>query len=182
MSRPPLQTRTTISGSTPISWTPGRRADQRGYTGKDHAADRQQFLLPSVLTFVTDIYDPVVKATKTVVDQNGALSHGDVLRYLVNVTNSGQDAAVNTVLTDAIPANTTYVPNSLEIVSGPTAAVRLISPDLTRPSPSRLLRRASSSNSATVRTPPRAARSRPTPARRQSASTWSSTPTSPMRR
>ncbi len=77
---------------------------------------------PSVLTFVTDIYDPVVKATKTVVDQNGGtVRRGDVLRYLVNVTNSGQDAAVNTVLTDAIPANTTYVPSSLEIVSGPNS-------------------------------------------------------------
>src|SRR5262249_34917334 len=47
----------------------------------------------------------------------------DTLEYTVNVTNTGQDPAGNVVLTDPLPANTTYVPGSLRILSGANAGI-----------------------------------------------------------
>ncbi len=74
---------------------------------------------PGVVTTAIDLYAPNLNPTKTVTDLNGANSlPGDTLHYVVNVTNSGQDAAGNVILTDPIPANTTYVPGTLRIVSG----------------------------------------------------------------
>ncbi len=49
---------------------------------------------------------------------------GDTLHYVVNVTNTGQDAAGNVILTDPIPANTTYVPGTLQIVSGANSGTK----------------------------------------------------------
>ena len=56
---------------------------------------------------------------KTAVDLNGgALFPGDVLEYTIVAVNSGNDASVNTVLTDVLPAGVTYVPGSLQITAG----------------------------------------------------------------
>jgi uncharacterized repeat protein (TIGR01451 family) len=64
---------------------------------------------------------PCLSVTKTVANltagSGGLTRPGDVLRYTVSATNAGGDDANNSVLTDPIPANTTYVPNSL-VVSG----------------------------------------------------------------
>jgi uncharacterized repeat protein (TIGR01451 family) len=79
---------------------------------------------PGVVTTAIDLYAPNLVETKSVTDLTSGNSNsldGDVLQYTVNVTNSGQDAAGNVVLTDAIPANTTYVPGSLRISSGANA-------------------------------------------------------------
>jgi uncharacterized repeat protein (TIGR01451 family) len=74
---------------------------------------------PGVVTTAIDLYAPNLNPTKTVTDLNGGNSlPGDTLQYTVNVTNTGQDAAGKVVLTDPIPANTTYVPGTLQIVSG----------------------------------------------------------------
>ncbi|MBF2063678.1 MAG: DUF11 domain-containing protein [Calothrix sp. C42_A2020_038] len=44
---------------------------------------------------------------------------GDILEYSIIVNNNSNSATVNhVILTDAIPANTTYVPNSLQISAG----------------------------------------------------------------
>jgi len=82
---------------------------------------------PAVLTFANDVYQPVVEGNvvKTVSDLNGgSVLPGDILQYTVVVSNSGNDAAVNSVLTDAIPANTTYVAGSLTIASGANAGAK----------------------------------------------------------
>jgi uncharacterized repeat protein (TIGR01451 family) len=82
---------------------------------------------PAVLTFANDVYQPVVdgNVTKTVTDLNGgAVLPGDVLQYTIALSNSGNDTATNLVLTDAIPANTTYVPGSLVIASGANAGAK----------------------------------------------------------
>lgn len=39
---------------------------------------------------------------------------GDILEYVIDYSNVGSDIAYDVILTDLIPANTTYVPNSLE--------------------------------------------------------------------
>ncbi len=80
---------------------------------------------PGVVTTSIDLFAPNLVATKTVTDLNGGNSlPGDTLQYTVNVTNSGQDPAGNVVLTDPIPANATYVPGSMQIVTGANAGAK----------------------------------------------------------
>jgi uncharacterized repeat protein (TIGR01451 family) len=83
---------------------------------------------PGVVTFATDLYAPVFDAanfTKTVVDVNGSPTRpGDVLEYTLTMKNNGQDHAAGCVLRDTLPANVTYVPGSLQVVSGPNAGAK----------------------------------------------------------
>jgi len=77
--------------------------------------------------FVTNLYVPIVtpNVTKTVTDLNGGnIVIGDTLRYTISLSNTGQDTATNVILTDNIPAFTTYVPNSLNIASGPNNGIK----------------------------------------------------------
>lgn len=70
--------------------------------------------------FQTTLYSPEVEAEKTASDLNGGQTQaGDELEYVVTVRNgqSAQDTAVLVELEDVIPANTTYVPGSLALVS-----------------------------------------------------------------
>jgi uncharacterized repeat protein (TIGR01451 family) len=66
---------------------------------------------------------PVVVLEKTV-SPAGPVETGTVLTYRVKATNTGGDAAEALVLTDAVPAGTTYVPGSLRIVDGPNAGAK----------------------------------------------------------
>lgn len=80
-----------------------------------------------VAAFVTNLYVPIVtpNVVKTATDVNGGdLMIGDTLRYTISMSNTGQDTAVNLQLSDNIPQYTTYVPNSLQIVSGPNAGAK----------------------------------------------------------
>ncbi|MFE6664002.1 hypothetical protein ACFVFH_10635 [Streptomyces sp. NPDC057697] len=63
---------------------------------------------------------PYLVLTKTAAP-TGPLEVGDVITYRVNARNEGGGAAENLVLTDVIPAGTTYLPGSLRIVDGPNA-------------------------------------------------------------
>src|SRR5262249_48378260 len=79
---------------------------------------------PGAVATTIDLFAPNLVATKTVADLTGGNSlPGDTLEYTINVTNSGQDPAGNIFLTDPIPANTTYVPGSLRLLSGPNTGV-----------------------------------------------------------
>ena len=77
---------------------------------------------PGVVTFVTDLYSPRMTVTKTATDVNGGTTRpGDIVRYSLTVTNTGDDSAVNNVLTDPVPNGTTFVPGSLRVIAGPNA-------------------------------------------------------------
>ena len=79
---------------------------------------------PGVLTFATDIYMPIIEGNvnKTMTDLNGGALHpGDIVAFTISITNSGNDNAIDVVLRDSIPAFTTYVPGSLQVVSGANA-------------------------------------------------------------
>lgn len=81
---------------------------------------------PAVVTLCTELYAPQIIAAKTATDTTPAtpLLAGDQIRYTIDVRNTGQDPAIETVLRDAIPSWTTYVAGSLSIGSGPgTGAV-----------------------------------------------------------
>lgn len=78
-----------------------------------------------VLTFATDIFEPDVIVTKNFVDLNGGqVEPGDILRYEVEVVNNGVDTATDMVLTDNIPSFTSYVANSLKIITGPNMGTK----------------------------------------------------------
>lgn len=82
---------------------------------------------PAVLTFQTDVFEPVLLSnlSKTVVDVNGgSVVPGDVLEYTIGIANTGNDGATQLVLTDPIPANTTYVPGSLVVATGANAGAK----------------------------------------------------------
>ena len=80
-------------------------------------ADR---FLPGVIWFRTDIYAPEMVLKKTVTDLNGGdVNPGDVLRYDISSTNTGQSSAYDTRIDDAVPPNTTYRPGSLAVVASP---------------------------------------------------------------
>lgn len=79
---------------------------------------------PQVLTTAIDIFVPNLTAdfVKTASDLNGGqLLPGDVLEYTVSFSNTGQDGAINTVVRDPLPAGTTYVPGSLQVLTGANA-------------------------------------------------------------
>ncbi|WP_237722831.1 hypothetical protein [Singulisphaera acidiphila] len=80
---------------------------------------------PGVVTTAIDLFAPKLQSTKTVTDLNGGFAlQGDILEYSVTVENTGGDIAANVFLTDAIPANTTYIPGSLQIVSGANSGAK----------------------------------------------------------
>ena len=74
---------------------------------------------------------PLLYALKTValvVDNNGngLVNPGDILEYSITLSNSGAAAATSVVLTDAVPANLTYVADSLQlnsVTNGPDGGV-----------------------------------------------------------
>jgi uncharacterized repeat protein (TIGR01451 family) len=94
---------------------------------------------------------PLVYALKTVkliVDNNGNgfVDPGDVLRYIIALTNSAATPATGVILTDAIPANTTYVANTTTLngstVTDPSVGISrlvggmgVVSTGLAAPSP-----------------------------------------------
>ena len=81
--------------------------------------------LPGVGWFVTDLFAPDVQSSKSVADLNGGLAEpGDELEYVITGANRGQDAALNTVVTDPVPANTSFVPGSLRVTGGAGAGPR----------------------------------------------------------
>lgn len=93
-----------------------------GATGATFEASTtlDQYLIQAV-TFTTDLSTPRLVVGKTVTDLNGGdVQPGDVLRYAVTTTNTGDDAANGVRVSDAVPAGTALAPGSL---TGPGASV-----------------------------------------------------------
>ncbi|GII94689.1 CARDB domain-containing protein [Sinosporangium siamense] len=71
--------------------------------------------------FLDDVFfgtAPCVILTKSASPQS-TVNVGDVITYRLTAVNHGGDTAENLQLTDSIPAGTTFVPGSLQIVNGP---------------------------------------------------------------
>ena len=84
----------------------------------------QDQYFPGVVTFATELYAPVVVPSKSVANvthPTGPDQRGDTLRYTLSFHNTGQDDADGFVVTDPIPAGSTYKPGSLRITAGPNA-------------------------------------------------------------
>ncbi len=77
------------------------------------------YLLGGFVTSISTYAPDFTTSEKTVKDVNGGgLLPGDVLEYTIVVKNTGNDASINTVLTDPLPAGVTYVPGSIAISAG----------------------------------------------------------------
>ncbi|MGW2146631.1 DUF7507 domain-containing protein [Nonomuraea bangladeshensis] len=63
---------------------------------------------------------PCVVLTKAAIPE-GEVEVGDVITYRVNAKNEGGAPADNLLLTDDIPAGTSYVPGSLRVIDGPNS-------------------------------------------------------------
>jgi uncharacterized repeat protein (TIGR01451 family) len=76
---------------------------------------------PSLLVFRTDLHTPIIapNIVKTMAEVNdtsgGTLLPGDRLRYRIALSNTGYDTATEVTIVDNIPANTTYLSDSLLI-------------------------------------------------------------------
>ncbi len=75
----------------------------------------ENYFLQVVTTSISQ-YDPVFSLDKGSTDLNGgSLIAGDIIRYRINYSNVGNDAAANTIITDNLPVATGFVPGSLKI-------------------------------------------------------------------
>lgn len=86
---------------------------------------------PGVITSAIDVYSPRVDVVKTVQNlTGGGVDPGDVLRYTVTVSNASGlvDGAEDVVLDDLIPADTSYVANTLEVTGGANAGHKTDAP------------------------------------------------------
>ncbi|AKT37489.1 isopeptide-forming domain-containing fimbrial protein [Chondromyces crocatus] len=94
-----------------------------GQTEAEVTADLEgvdSYLLGGLITSVTTLLPDLSTSTKSVDDLNGGgVAPGDVLEYIIVVTNTGDDVAHNVTLTDVLPAGLTYQAGSLEISDGP---------------------------------------------------------------
>ena len=74
--------------------------------------------LPGAITFATDLYAPVIRPSKSVINvtrPGRPAEPGDTLRYSITYTNDGLEAATNFIAEDQLPAGTTYLPGSLRV-------------------------------------------------------------------
>ncbi|KYF54673.1 hypothetical protein BE08_20070, partial [Sorangium cellulosum] len=84
--------------------------------------DGDLYFLAGFITSISTFKPDFTSSTKAAVDVNGGLLlPGDVIRYTIELVNTGNDASVDTVLTDPLPAGVTYVPGSLSVTMGADA-------------------------------------------------------------
>jgi uncharacterized repeat protein (TIGR01451 family)/MYXO-CTERM domain-containing protein len=77
------------------------------------------YLLGAFVTSIATFAPNFSTSNKNVTDVNGgSILPGDELEYVVTASNSGNDASVNTVVTDPLPAGVTYKPGSLQVSTG----------------------------------------------------------------
>ncbi|MBT2748952.1 MULTISPECIES: DUF11 domain-containing protein [unclassified Lysobacter] len=86
-----------------------------------------EVLIFGMITLATDVSRPNLKdqLLKRSTDLNGgSLLSGELLEFTVSTRNTGNDPSISTVFIDAIPANTTFEPGSLSILSGANAGAK----------------------------------------------------------
>jgi uncharacterized repeat protein (TIGR01451 family)/MYXO-CTERM domain-containing protein len=83
------------------------------------------YYLGAFVTSVSTFRPDFITSTKTVKDVNGgAIKAGEQLEYTISVRNTGNDASANTVVTDPLPQGVTFVPGSIQIVTGPNMGAK----------------------------------------------------------
>jgi clumping factor A len=83
------------------------------------------FFLGAFVTSISNFRPEFTSSQKQVKDVNGGvLLPGDELEYTISISNTGNDASANTVLTDALPLGVTLVPGSISVLTGPNAGAK----------------------------------------------------------
>ena len=83
------------------------------------AAGGDTYALGAFVTSIATFKPDFATSGKTFVDVNGApILPGDIIEYTVTITNTGNDASINTVMTDALPTGVTYVAGSTSVDGG----------------------------------------------------------------
>ncbi|HVS22791.1 MAG TPA: THxN family PEP-CTERM protein, partial [Gammaproteobacteria bacterium] len=110
-------TLTNVAGAT--EWfnadaaNPGRTAYERTLTdGTPGFADHED---AHTVTVVPRIYAEKAAALQVDSTSPGIVDPGDVLRYTIRIHNNGQSPVTHVVLRDVVPANTTYVADSMTL-------------------------------------------------------------------
>lgn len=86
----------------------------------------QDKFLPGLVTFSTLVFQPAIQIETRVLDVNGGVvNSGDTLEYTIIMTNTGSIASTDTRLAANLPAGTTFVPGTLNIVSNAGGATGL---------------------------------------------------------
>lgn len=79
-------------------------------------------VMVQTVTSVIDVFEPDLKATVYISDLNGGLAEpGDILEYVVVGKNLGSDSSTGTYMTDTLDIRTSFVPGSLEMLTGSNA-------------------------------------------------------------
>ena len=84
------------------------------------------FFYPGIVTTQIDLFTPAFNpVSKTVSNLSGhtPTQAGDTLEYQISLTNTGQDPADNSVVTDPLPAGITFVPGSILVSANTGAAI-----------------------------------------------------------
>ena len=78
-----------------------------------------------VVTFAIDVYEPDLRASVKINDLNGGnVVPGDILEYTIVGKNIGSDIANGVYIRDTLDPRTVYLPNSLQILSGPNTGFK----------------------------------------------------------
>lgn len=78
-----------------------------------------------VVTFAIDVYEPDLRASVSINDLNGGnVAPGDILEYTIVGKNIGSDIANGVYIRDTLDPRTVYLPNSLQIFSGPNSGLK----------------------------------------------------------
>ena len=77
----------------------------------------------SISTFKPD-FSSTSKTLTNLTRADGTVRPGDVLEYTITATNTGNDIATGSFVTDAIPAGLIYTPGSLSITAGANAGAK----------------------------------------------------------
>ena len=98
------------------SWNQANNAIPTNATSIDLTLDTQgDGIWPLAYFFAVQVFEPNLVTQFEKTTPQTSYANGDTIPYTINVTNTGNDNSRNTVITDAIPAGTTYVPGSLKI-------------------------------------------------------------------
>jgi clumping factor A len=83
------------------------------------------YLLGGFITSISTFQPDFSASNKVFTDLNGgSILPEDVLEYVIKAVNNGNDASLNTVVTDALPMGITYVPGSLQITAGDNVGLK----------------------------------------------------------
>jgi uncharacterized repeat protein (TIGR01451 family) len=83
------------------------------------------YYLGAFITSVSTFRPDFITSTKKVKDLNGgAIKEGEQLEYTISLVNTGNDTSANTVLSDPLPRGVTFVPGSIQILTGPNMGMK----------------------------------------------------------